>query len=1014
MSFHSLTVNEVLDHFQVDPENGLSESQVAQQKEKFGLNELDKEEKTPLWKLVLEQFEDLMVIILIFAALVSFALACFEDSEEGLFTRFIEPLVICFILLANAIVGVWQESNAESALDALKELQSEHAKVYRGGVFHPEMLARDLVPGDIVEVKTGDKIPADLRVIKLKTTTFRAEQSSLTGESQSVSKFTDTVENDTDITGKKNLLFSGTGVANGACVGVVVATGMATEIGIIQASVTEAKEEDSSTPLKIKIDEFGEKLAQIIFVICVLVWVINWSNFSDPVHGGFFKGCLYYFSTAVALAVAAIPEGLPAVITTCLALGTRKMAKKNAIVRKLPSVETLGCVSVICSDKTGTLTTNQMSVISLVYIGDSATDIRQHKVSGTTYEPKGAVENMPFCPANNIGLHQLLRTCTFCNEARIEFHKNKFKLVGEPTEGALKVLVEKLSVDDDKPTDSAARCKHMHNFWSKNFNKLATLEFTRDRKSMSVICKNMDTGINTMFVKGAPEEILARSSKVMLSSGQIVPLADASRAAITAKINEMAGQALRCLAMAYTDECHELAQYDGSDHHPAHRLLENPDNFKNLETGLTFTGLCGIVDPPRPEVRDSIDICRQAGIRVIVITGDNQKTAESVCRQIGVFGADEDLSDKSFIGREFFNNKTEEEQEELLRGTTGLVFSRTEPKHKQQLVRILKDIGEITAMTGDGVNDSPALQAADIGIAMGKTGTEVAKEASDMILADDNFSTIVSAVEEGRSIYNNTKAFIRYLISSNIGEVASIFLSAALGLPEAFLPVQLLWVNLVTDGPPAVSLGFNPADKDIMTKKPRKATDPLISGWVFFRYMVIGLWVGIATVGVFAHWYMYYEHPDNHSLVTFNQLSNWSECPEWENFEVNNFGNHDFTADACKYFTDGKVKASTMSLSVLVTIEMLNALNAISEDGSLFSMPPWVNPWLLLAMCLSFGLHFLILYVPVLANIFSIVPLDFQDWMLVLLWSVPVVVLDEILKCVGRFRNNKLLKERLN
>jgi Ca2+-transporting ATPase len=403
----------------------------------------------------------------------------------------------------------------------------------------------------------------------------------------------------------------------------------------------------------------------------------------------------------------------------------------------------------------------------------------------------------------------------------------------------------------------------------------------------------------------------------------------------------------------------------------------------------------------------------------MVITGDNKETAEAICREIGVFSHDEDITLKSLTGKEFM---ALEDKKTLLRRKGGLLFSRAEPRHKQEIVRLLKEDGEVVAMTGDGVNDAPALKLADIGVAMGITGTEVAKEASDMVLADDNFSTIVAAVGEGRSIYNNMKAFIRYMISSNIGEVASIFLTSALGIPEGLIPVQLLWVNLVTDGPPATALGFNPPDKDIMKKPPRKSDDSLITPWILFRYLVIGLYVGIATVGIFVIWYTHGSFMgidltgDGHTLVSYSQLSNWGQCSTWNNFTVTPFtaGARTFTFDdnPCEYFHGGKVKATTLSLSVLVAIEMFNSLNALSEDTSLLRMPPWVNPWLLLAMSVSFGLHFLILYVPFLAQVFGIVPLSLNEWLLVLLVALPVVLIDEVLKFVGRCTSSSGPKRR--
>jgi len=422
-------------------------------------------------------------------------------------------------------------------------------------------------------------------------------------------------------------------------------------------------------------------------------------------------------------------------------------------------------------------------------------------------------------------------------------------------------------------------------------------------------------------------------------------------------------------------------------------------------------GLVGIIDPPRDEIAPMVKVCKTAGIRIMMITGDNKLTAEAIAVDVGILNEGFD-PDQSFTGTDFFKKSEADQLKTLMRGNGGLVFSRTEPKHKQILVKLLKSQGHVVAMTGDGVNDAPALKQADIGIAMGMTGTEVAKEAADMILADDNFATIVHAVEEGRSIYNNMQAFIRYLISSNIGEVAAIFFTAALGMPEGLIPVQLLWVNLVTDGPPATALGFNPADADIMKKLPRRADENLITPWVFFRYMVVGIYVGWACVAVFAYWYMYYE--GDHTNISWEQLSNWGYCSEWKDFKVNDFDGLDMQTDPCKYFTDGKVKASTLSLSVLVTIEMFNALNALSEDGSLVTMPPWVNPYLLLAMIVSFGMHFVILYVDWMADMFNVTPLDLNEWLVVLAFSLPVIIIDEILKFVGRGMSEKELQRRLS
>ncbi|KAM7535199.1 hypothetical protein Aperf_G00000095836 [Anoplocephala perfoliata] len=807
--FHTKSVEEVLKEFGVSPDQGLNDKQVEEGLSKYGLNgrlyidaiflELPRDEGKPLWKLVLEQFDDLLVKILLGAALISFVLALFEDSEDSA-TAFVEPFVILLILILNAIVGVWQERNAESAIEALKEYESDDAKVIRQNHKGIQRIkAKYLVPGDIVEVSVGDKVPADIRIIEINSSNLRVDQSILTGESVSVVKFTEEIHDLRAVNqDKKNILFSGTNIASGRCHGIVFATGLNTEIGKIRNQIMEAEQE--KTPLTQKLDEFGEQLSKAITLICIAVWIINIGHFNDPAHGGsWIRGAIYYFKIAVALAVAAIPEGLPAVITTCLALGTRRMALKNAIVRSLPSVETLGCTSVICSDKTGTLTTNQMTVC---------------------------------------------RMFTFVNANPT--HDG----AGDPTASEFK--------------------------------------------------------------------------------------------------------------------------------------LEDTNNFKDYETNMTLVGVVGMLDPPRPEVAESIRLCKLAGIRVIVITGDNKATAESICRRIGLFEEHEETEGKSFTGREF-DDLAPEEMAVAVR--KAKLFARVEPAHKSKIVAFLQADNEVSAMTGDGVNDAPALKKAEIGIAMG-SGTAVAKSASEMILADDNFSTIVAAVEEGRAIYNNMKQFIRYLISSNIGEVVCIFLTAALGLPEALIPVQLLWVNLVTDGLPATALGFNPPDVDIMERPPRNSKEPLISKWLFLRYLVVGAYVGAATVGASAWWFLI--NPDG-PRVSYYQLTHHLKC------SVNRA---DFQNVNCAVFESAK--PMTLALSVLVVIEMCNALNSLSENQSLVVMPPWENMWLLAAVALSLFQHFAIMNFPLFASVFQISPLSVAEWAVVLKLSFPVLLLDETMKMLSR------------
>uniref|UniRef100_A0A0L8FWD6 Calcium-transporting ATPase n=1 Tax=Octopus bimaculoides TaxID=37653 RepID=A0A0L8FWD6_OCTBM len=842
--------------------------------------ELPAEEGKPLWELILEQFDDLLVKILLLAACISFILAWFEENDDQI-TAFVEPFVILTILVCNAVVGVWQERNAESAIEALKEYEPEIAKVVRQNYRGVQKIrASNLVPGDIVDVS-----------------------------------------------------------------------------GKIRNEMMDTETE--KTPLQQKLDEFSNQLSKVITIICIAVWAINIGHFNDPAHGGsWIKGAIYYFKIAVALAVAAIPEGLPAVITTCLALGTRRMAKKNAIVRSLPSVETLGCTSVICSDKTGTLTTNQMSVckaFSFSRIEGNDIGSYQFDITGSTYAPVGElhINNKVVKGSDFAGLEEISTICAMCNDSSVDYNESKdaYEKVGEATETALSVLVEKINYFNTDTShlnkrEIATACNQViQGMWKKEF----TLEFSRDRKSMSVyIVPNKPSKEGTrMFAKGAPEGVLDRCTSVRVGKEK-VPMTPVVKNEIL-KVCKTWGtgrDTLRCLALATIDNPPKVEHMD----------LEDSRKFIQYETNMTFVGVVGMLDPPRAEVIDSIKACRAAGIRVIVITGDNKATAEAICRRIGVFTENESTSGLSFTGREFDDLPPEEQRAAVMR-------------------------------TGDGVNDAPALKKAEIGIAMG-SGTAVAKSAAEMVLADDNFSTIVSAVEEGRAIYNNMKQFIRYLISSNVGEVVCIFLTAALGIPEALIPVQLLWVNLVTDGLPATALGFNPPDLEIMKKPPRSAKESLITGWLFFRYLAIGGYVGCATVGAAAWWFMIYEEGPQ---LNYYQLTHHSQCPAQEGR---------FKGIDCDIFESPEPK--TMALSVLVVIEMLNALNSLSENQSLIKMPPWQNMWLLGAIALSMSLHFVILYVDVMSQIFQITHLNINEWLAVLKISLPVIFMDETLKFVAR------------
>lgn len=715
--------------------------------------------------------------------------------------------------------------------------------------------AEELVPGDVVTIAIGDRVPADCRLLSIHSNTFQVDQSILTGESESVGKVVQEIKDEHAVKQDQvNMVFSGTTVVSGHANAVVVLTGSHTAIGDIHESIT--SQISQPTPLKEKLNDFGDMLAKVITVICILVWLINIQHFNDPSHGGSWaKGAIYYLKIAVSLGVAAIPEGLAAVITTCLALGTRKMAAKNAIVRSLPSVETLGSCSVICSDKTGTLTTNQMSVNKIAYVGQNGKRLEELDVNGTSFEPVGEITKDGKAVTDLASSFQtvahMAEICAVCNDASLTYNPQTghYSTLGEPTEGALRVLAEKIGTpaktyNDSKLTTPMEQRLHFSSkYYEQNAPRKYTYEFSRDRKSMSICVGN---GSNQrLLAKGAPEGLIDRCSNVVVgSSGQTAPMHKEMSDLLHREVVKYGSQGLRVMALASISNL------------PSNPLLEQAKTSKEyaqIEQGMTLIGLATMLDPPRPEVRESIRECKQAGIRVVVITGDNQNTAESICRSIGVFGPNEDLRGKSYTGRQF-DELSEIEQFDAAKRSS--LFSRTEPGHKARLVDFLQSAGQVVAMTGDGVNDAPALKKADIGVAMG-SGTDVAKLAADMVLADDNFATIETAVEEGRSIYNNTQQFIRYLISSNIGEVVSIFLTAAAGMPEALIPVQLLWVNLVTDGLPATALSFNPPDHDIMRRKPRHRDEALVGGWLFFRYMLIGTYVGAATVFGYAWWFMY-------------------------------------------------------------------------------------------------------------------------------------------------------------
>lgn len=983
-----------------DPAKGLTSVDVATRRSTYGPNQLPEQPRESLLALIAAQFEDQLVLILLGSAVISFVLALFDD-ENSLAGALIEPGVIFLILVANAIVGVVQERNAEDSIEALKRYAPPTAHVIRDGRV-ASIPAHELVPGDVVRLALGDSIPADARLISVTSPNFRVEQSILTGESHAVSKDLLVVPDVQAVLQEQhNMLFTGTTVAAGSGSAVVTSIGTKTAIGKIHNEMNK-DDGDDRTPLKEKLDDFGDMLAKVIAVICILVWLINVRNFADPSHHGFLKGAIYYFKIAVALAVAAIPEGLAAVITACLALGTKKMARQNAIVRHLPSVETLGSTNVICSDKTGTLTTNQMSVTRLAVFNEQ--ELNEYLIEGTSFSPVGAVTaaSEPGLPLLNLAkpgsaIGTVAEIAALCNEAHISFNPESglYAAVGQPTEAALRVLVEKLSASETKnssdiPSDPA-HVDVASAALAKDYQTVTTLEFTRDRKSMSVLVVGKQGA--RLLVKGAPEGILARTTHVMQPSGEVVPLTAVAKSALEGQVAEYASQGLRCLALAYVDGSKLDPRLTAAASTGSISLA--PEEYVKIEENLTLTGIVGMLDPPRPEVAVAIARCREAGIRTVMITGDNKGTAEAVARQIGLLPPGPAAPGSSLTGSEIDailrSGDDEAGKEAALKAT---VLSRVEPAHKSVVVELLQSSGLVVAMTGDGVNDAPALKRADIGVAMG-SGTDVAKGAADMVLADDNFATIEVAVKEGRAIYDNMQAFIRYLISSNIGEVVSIFLTVLLGMPEALAPVQLLWVNLVTDGLPATALGFNPPDRAVMHHRPRSRDEPLVGPMLLLRYLVIGTYVGAATVGGYAWTYIWSRDGPQ---ISYKALSHFHSCTSSKPVAA-------LTGVDCGLFDSSSYvarTASTMALSILVTIEMLNAFNSLSQTDSLVTHGPWRNPLLIGAVTLSMVLHFAILYIPTLADIFHTVPLSQYEWLAVFAISAPVLVLDEVCKVFAR------------
>lgn len=882
--WYSLSTEEVKSKLNTDIEKGLENDEVEKRRIQYGKNEIVSKNKKPIWKMILEQFTDFMIIVLIIAAIVSGVV-----NHE-----FTDSIIILVIVVLNAIIGVVQEIKAQKSLDSLKELSAPHCKVVRNGeVINIE--SKELVPGDIVILETGDNVPADLRIIE--AVNLKIQEAALTGESVPVEKSVDVLKDEKVGLGDRvNCAFSSSLVTYGRGKGIVVSTGMETEVGKIAKMLDEV--DDSETPLKRRLEALGKTLGIAALVICALIFAVGFFIYK--------RGWIEMFMTAVSLAVAAIPEGLPAISTIVLSIGVQRMVKRNAIIRTLPSVETLGSATVICSDKTGTLTQNRMTVEKIFC---------DNKVFGTDYKEREDNEQ-----------YKLLLDCMIlCNDTKLKKDGEKYVTTGDPTETALvdlglKSNVVKAELDDE-------------------FKRVEEIPFDSERKLMTTVHDR--NGKLVVFTKGGVDELLAKCSKIRLN-GEDVPLTQENIDMILATNEQFALCALRVLAMAYKN---------------IDRIPEKAD-MNSLESNLTYIGMVGMIDPARPEVKEAVAKCRTAGIRPVMITGDHKITAVAIAKEIGILRE----GDEAITGAEL----QEMSQEELEKNVQKYsVYARVSPEHKVRIVNAWKSHDEVVAMTGDGVNDAPALKSADIGAAMGIVGTDVAKEAADVVLTDDNFATIVSAVEEGRRIYDNILKAVAYLLSANIGEIMTLFVATMFGwLIEPLLPIHILWINLVTDSLPALALSVDPAEKNIMNRKPKKNKNVFTKGMIW-RIIYQGVMIGGLTLLAFALGCGF----------NFNSI-------------VDTEGN----------ITQIGVTAQTMAFAVLALSELVHVFNLRSNKESIFKVGLLTNKILLGAIAISASLMLIVLNIPVLHGIFEISSLTLREVGIVTLLSFAPLIVVEIFK----------------
>jgi len=867
-------------------EKGLSSEDAKERLEKHGANKLAEGKKESLFKKFMAELADPMIIILLCAAVISTITEWFTVDGFRVSMPW-DAIIILFVVIVNAVLGVLQESKAEAAIEALQKMSAATSKTLRDGEM-VHVKSEELVPGDVVELEAGDSVPADCRI--LECFSLKAEEAALTGESVPVLKKSEalTASGDVPLGDRKNMVYMGSNIVYGRCSAVVVATGMNTEMGKIAGALAAAKEED--TPLQKKLNQLSKVLTWLVLGICVVIFGVQLVE-GLLKHGENFNILsltLGSLMTAVSLAVAAIPEGLAAVVTIVLSIGVTKMSKRNAVIRKLTAVETLGCTQIICSDKTGTLTQNKMTVVD--HWGDD--------------------ENL------------VATSFALCTDAKLA--EGALISVGDPTQTAV--------------VDYAAKIGLPKYELEVKYPRVAEIPFDSNRKLMTTVHKKPEGGF-IQHTTGAPDVVVGRCTHV-LKDGQVVEFTDFLKAEVAAANAAMADKALRVLAAAYT----ELSEV------PATLV---PDEVENK---LVFLGLVGMIDPVRPEVCEAIKKCREAGIRPIMITGDHKATASAIARELGIL----EEGQLAITGAQLDEISEEDFERDVVKYS---VYARVQPEHKTRIVTAWKKLGYITAMTGDGVNDAPSIKTADIGVGMGITGTDVTKNVADMVLADDNFATIVSAVEEGRRIYDNIRKAIQFLLSSNLAEVLTIFFATLLGITEILKPTHLLWINLITDCFPALSLGMEKSEADVMKREPRKSGDGIFSNGMGFDIAFQGIVVTLIT------------------LLSFF-IGDYMETGKW--FVLGNS-------------EDG----TTMAFLTLSLVEMFHSFNMRSRRGSIFTMKTQ-NVWLWGSLILSLILTITVIYVPFLAEIFEFTSIDFKEFAIAVGLAISIIPIMEIVKFIQR------------